>query len=262
MGERDLPPPIAGMHADDALERHERGWRGAARAMGRALLDTTLPAVCAGCGISGSWLCRDCRALVRRIDPLRACERCGLPNGAGEARCRRCGTWPADLSACRSVFEFDGPVREAIHRLKYRHESARAEWCARVMARALIETGWRAHALVPVPLHASRERVRGYNQSERIATQLGSAVGLPVADILMRTRSTGSQVGLAARERRENVRDAFAARRELAGRTVILIDDVVTTGATIVECARACRAAGAASVTALTLACDVTPASR
>jgi ComF family protein len=149
---------------------------------------------------------------------------------------------------------FDGAVRKMIHDLKYRGEFARAEWCGREVARLVIDLGWRPDLLVPVPLHRSRLRSRGYNQSAKIAAVAARSLATPVGGVLARTRATASQVGLDAHERRENVHGAFGCPHDLSGLSILLIDDVVTTGATVEACAVACRMAGAVDVWAVTVA--------
>jgi ComF family protein len=116
---------------------------------------------------------------------------------------------------------------------------------------------WQVDLFVPVPLHPSRVSVRGYNQSERIATELSRLSGIPMARAIARHRSTSSQVGLSGSERRVNVLGAFRYEMSLEGLSVALIDDVVTTGSTIVESARACTSAGASVVVAATLATEI-----
>jgi ComF family protein len=149
---------------------------------------------------------------------------------------------------------FDGAVRKTIHHLKYHGEFARAEWCGREVARLVIELGWRPDLLVPVPLHRSRFRSRGYNQSAKIASVVASAIATPFGSVLVRTRATLAQVGLDTAGRRENVQGAFACPHDLRDLSILLVDDVVTTGAPLEACAVACRQAGAQDVWAITLA--------
>lgn len=218
-----------------------------------AVLRTVLPPVCAGCGVSGYWICPICDQLVRRIDLSDVCARCGSPARAGTA-CSRCAGWTTALGACRSAYVFDGAIRQTIHQLKYRGEYARAEWCGIELARLAIELDWQPDLLVPVPLHRTRLRSRGYNQSAKIAAVTSTALATPWGNVLTRTRATMSQVGLDAMRRRENVNGAFACRHDLGDLEILLVDDVVTTGATIEACAEACWRAGARDVRALTLA--------
>ena len=125
-----------------------------------------------------------------------------------------------------------------------------------VWAQLLDQLGWRPTLIVPAPLHPRRRRERGYNQSEKLATALSAIARVSTEDALERRRDTRPQVGLTADARVQNVAGAFAARRSLAGQSVLLIDDVLTTGSTLLDCARACRLAGASDVRALTLAVD------
>jgi ComF family protein len=152
------------------------------------------------------------------------------------------------------VYTFDGAVRTTIHRLKYRGEHARSQWCGREVARLAVETEWEFDLLVPVPLHRSRLRSRGYNQSAKIAEVASSTLSAPWSNILTRHRHTRYQVELGAEQRRANVRRAFVAAIELTDLKILLIDDVITTGATLEACAEACASAGARDVRAITVA--------
>lgn len=218
-----------------------------------SLVKTALPPVCAGCGTSGYWLCPLCDQTARRIDLATTCRRCGRPAVARQT-CERCDGWDDALSACRSVYVFDGVVRKLIHYLKYGGEFARSEWCGIEMSRLIVELGWKPDLIVPVPLHRSRLRSRGYNQSAKIASSASVLLGIPWGNILTRTRATVSQVGLDAEMRHENVLGAFSCSHDLSGLSILLIDDVVTTGATLTSCADACRSAGAADVRAVSVA--------
>lgn len=223
----------------------------------RAVVRIVFPEVCAGCGVSGTWMCDACRAECTRIDPTEACNRCGDFVGTHVPRCRRCMAWPDAIQSCRATFTFSGPIRLAIHRLKYQGERSRAVWCAEQMAISGARFIDGSDALIPVPLHPRRRKRRGYNQSQLLAQELGKLVNLPIRDGIVRRRETASQVGLTAEARLVNVSGAFAATESLLGLRVVLIDDVITTGATLNECARAALVAGAASVRALVLASDV-----
>jgi ComF family protein len=141
-----------------------------------------------------------------------------------------------------------------VHRLKFHGEHARSEWCGHELARLAIETGWSYDLIAPVPLHPSKLRKRGFNQSAKIAAVAGHALSMPWGNILIRTRATASQIGLDADGRRENVHEAFTVPYDLTDLRIVLVDDVVTTGATLNECAIACWQAGARDVRALTFA--------
>jgi len=170
--------------------------------------------------------------------------------------CARCRTSPLQIERIRSVAYFEGVLRKAMHSFKYRRRAVLAEPPGDLMA-----AYWRQHPMivdvvVPVPLHAARLRQRGYNQAALLARHMARRVGLGVDEVtLVRQRATASQVELDAKQRRENVRDAFACSGDgLAGKQVLLIDDVCTTGATLEACAVALGEGGARGVQALTLA--------
>jgi ComF family protein len=152
------------------------------------------------------------------------------------------------------------PLRAAIHALKYGGRPELAPLLARYLSAVFVDAPWSRLAqpidlLVPVPLHPQRQQARGYNQAELLARAFGASVALPVETAwLHRVRDTRQQVGLGPRERHANVTDAFYAEDALAGRVLLLIDDVCTTGATLRACAAAAHTAGAQAVYALTLA--------
>jgi ComF family protein len=222
------------------------------RQASRVLVDVVFPPRCAGCGHRGVWVCSRCVAELPLIgDP--ACLRCGVPVDA-VCICRE--LHPA-LEMLRSAGWYDGWLRSAITSFKYEGERARAAHLAAMTMPLLLDFGLDVE-LVPVPLHRSRERRRGYNQAQLLAKALGGSTGRNVEPMLLRTVATRRQVGLSAEERATNVNGAFAASAglDLSGRRFALIDDVFTTGATLGECAATLTAAGASWVGALTIARD------
>lgn len=217
-------------------------------------LDLLYPRRCVGCGRLGAFYCVSCRASLSLILPP-VCPICGQP-GQQPGVCRACHIQPPQIDGIRSVAVYEGTLRDAIHALKYGYVRGLAE----VLGGILVDY-YRAHtfpvdAIVPVPLHRRRVRERGYNQSALLASVLGRGVGLPVlADALRRDRYTVSQVRLGWQERRRNVADAFSwVGPGVAGRSVLLVDDVCTTGSTLEACSIALCLGGARSVWALTLA--------
>ena len=228
----------------------------------RRTLDMVFPPRCVGCRSFGSFLCSHCLAIMPRAQPPR-CPVCWMPvlspaegPGAGGA-CRRCRRQPFAFEAARCPFIYDGAAREAVHALKYQGVSAIAEVMARAMAECLDEWKPPAAALLPVPLTGARRRSRGYNQSEMLARELSRLSGLPVATgILVRRRAAQPQARAADEPaRRANVADAFAVRRRSSPvGPLLLVDDVMTSGATLDACARALRGAGYGPVYALTFA--------
>ncbi len=226
-----------------------------------AALDLVFPALCPVCGATLAAgrrdpLCGVCWGAIPRL-AAPCCERCGVPFAAGgPGLCGACAVDPPPWDWARAGAEYDGVVRDAIHALKF--EGKRA--LARPLA-DLVLAQWGGSipggvaGLVPVPLAAGREEERGFNQAELLAERLAAGMAVAVRPRwLVRVRATRPQSDLGAVERRANVRGAFAAHPAAAGRHVIVIDDVLTTGATAGECARALRAAGAARVGVLTVA--------
>ncbi len=173
--------------------------------------------------------------------------------------CDQCCIPGWGCAAVRTPGPFEKPVADAVHLLKYSdHRSVARDLAAMMAAAAGADAAYRqADLILAVPLHAARLRERGYNQAQLLADQLGRIMGKPSpAGVLARARNTGSQTKLDRRQRQENVRDIFRVRRPQAVRdkTVILTDDVLTTGATIGSCGQALLLAGAARVLALTAA--------
>jgi ComF family protein len=173
--------------------------------------------------------------------------------------CGGCRLDPPEFSYARAATRYEDVVREALHAFKFRGRRGLAAPLGDLLVDALSE-GLPAGVpdlILPVPLHPRRERERGFNQARLLAGRVGRAWGRPVrADVLARSRATTSQTDLDGVARRANVRGAFRVRRPelIAGRHVVLVDDILTTGATVSECARTLRAAGAATVGVLAVA--------
>lgn len=232
-----------------------------------AALDLVFPAICPVCESAlGAGrrdpLCGDCWQTMPRLAPP-WCARCGLafptfgPLAAATARdCQACTVEPPAFAWARAAVDYDGPARDALQAFKF----GGRRLLARPLAQLIVDTpeaerAIRADALVPVPLAPARERERGFNQAQVLAERLAPRFGLPVrATWLARTRLTAPQTELSAAERRSNVRGAFAAARAVRGRSIVVIDDVFTTGATVSECARALAEAGAREIGVLTVA--------
>ena len=229
-------------------------------------LDLAFPASCAGCDREGEVLCAKC---VPALD-VRLELRGGTPIGS-----------PADVPFPLLQLEwcapFAGPVRDALHQLKYGGERRLARPLGEAVARRWARVGQGATVLVPVPVHADRERQRGYDQATLIAEVAARALGLPWVRALERTRATIAQFDLGRDERSSNVGGAFRLRgagsgaaaaaasaaaasaaatsaASIAGRWVLLVDDVVTTGSTLAACATALEDGGALAVSAIAVA--------
>lgn len=230
--------------------------RRAAGIAGRAVIDAVYPKTCAGCGMRGMWLCELCERETLRLAVPGTCRRCGEVPFAG--RCG-CADLPASIDVARGFAAYEGWAAAAVKRLKYDREPDRAGHLAQFLLPLLRDFG-HVDALVPVPLHPGKERDRGFNQSRLIAQHLSHAGGIPVEDLLCRTRNTVSQTTLSGRQRRENVRNVFAVHASWhprPGRRYVLVDDVRTTGATLGACAEAITAVAPATVGVLTFALDM-----
>ncbi|MGI8857668.1 MAG: double zinc ribbon domain-containing protein [Thermomicrobiales bacterium] len=216
-------------------------------------LDLVFPPRCAACGARGYLLCPACAAAITYIQPP-ACPKCGK-RMTQPGICPVCRAYPNALDGMVAATLFVGPVRECIHALKYEGQRSYAATLAAV-ARPAFAAMARPDALVPVPLFPTRERGRGFNQSALIARRLAGDDVTVMPGWLARTRDTPPQVGQDREARHANVADAFVCPDPAAvqGRHLLLFDDVATTGATLDACARALRAAGAASIHALVVA--------
>ena len=217
-------------------------------------LDLVFPPSCGGCGRAGSRWCPDCQGRVPIIQkPF--CESCGIPV-KGTGLCERCKANPPAYRLMRSWAVFDSPIQNALHTIKYRRNIGLAESIAIHMAEFVRSFGWDADMIVPTPLGRERLRERGYNQVALVARPLSYAMGWEYRPgALIKVRDTRSQVGLSISQRRDNVLKAYQADpATVNGRSVVLIDDVSTTGSTISSCTEALCAAGARDVYVLTIA--------
>jgi len=216
------------------------------------ILDILFPPRCVGCRERGNWLCSTCLATAKRL-PTAHCRRCAIPT-MGVATCPNCWRDPPAFDQVSCAFLFEGPIRAAIHALKYHG--------ARHLAEPLVEAALTelnvpaADLIVPVPLFAQRLAERGYNQSTLLARAIGTRSGTPLVDDgLQRIRDTPAQVSLPAKDRWQNVRGAFRAEASLVGqRSVLLVDDVATTGSTLRAASEALKRGGARQVNVLVVA--------
>ncbi len=260
-GERGRPPgelvalrPHVARHVSTAFTL--------ARIAADGLLAVLLAPICAACARPLDWptrgpVCLRCWQAIVLITPP-VCDACGDPlpswrlNSRQAGRCPRCGRRDTHVARGRAIGEYEGSLRAIVHALKYDGRRSLAKPLAALLAERGAEILRGADAVVPVPLHRSRKRARGFNQAAELARHLP----LPAAHLLRRVRATPSQTDLPAAQRHANVRGAFALRRgaRVDDCVMVLIDDVSTTGATLDACARVLRDGGAREIRALTVA--------
>ncbi len=223
------------------------------------LIDLVFPPRCLACDTLGAdFLCESC---LKRIEPIPepACPTCGHTTVPG--RCGNCAGRVRSFTRARAVGQYDGTLREAIQALKYSGRRMLADPLGDLMYDYLdrhADIPWRkVDCIIPVPIHPTRQRVRGYNQSDLLARRLAVRTGLPATpNLLSRVRRTRPQVRCTREERRTNLLNAFRAGDpgSVCGRNILLVDDVATTCSTIHEASIALRRAGAARIYVLCLA--------
>ncbi len=236
---------------------------GAVKASGACLLDFFYPPACAVCRgkvkDGSELLCVSCMKKMLPVAGANNCPRCGMPADEKTRECALCAGLDSSLGMVLSTTWFMGPVPDVVHRLKYRGMHRLAWPIARLMAgypaaKSVVQT---ADILIPVPLYFWRKLRRGYNQSEKIAAALAEICGKELeTGALFRIRNTRTQTRLSVDQRKLNVAGAFRVKKPeaVARRVVCLVDDVLTTGATVSACATTLRESGARRVMAYTFA--------
>ena len=217
-------------------------------------IDLIFPPACAGCGKIGFRWCPDCQKQVEILGD-EVCPVCGDPQKT-KAKCWKCRNNQPPYRALRSWSVFNGPTREALHRLKYRRDLGLGDTLSERLIPFLVDLQWKIDLIVPVPLGSARLKERGYNQAALLAWPVAARLGIHYSSTaLLRIKESKSQVGLSLAERRANVDGIFkAGSRLVMGKSVLVIDDVTTTGATIESCAAALSQAGATDIYGLTFA--------
>jgi len=224
--------------------------------------DILFPPCCAACRArlfapAGDRLCHDCLESIRLIEPP-VCPVCGQPfHGPQDTghTCGQCIKNPPSFDTARSVFQYQGSVRTLIHRIKYNDDGHALRALSSLAMEYRLLDNLKPDMVIPVPLHSKRLRKRGFNQSLRLVRTIFPHIPLGM-DILTRTLNTKPQTELSMKERLRNVRNAFETASPLPEgvETILLLDDVYTTGSTVRACAKALKRAGAREVHVFTVA--------
>ena len=219
------------------------------------LLDLLFPKFCLGCGLEGGWLCPACQDQILLVK-TQVCPICERVSSGGRycPKCRR-GRYLSGMIV--SCYYDEGPSKEIIHNLKYHGIRELGNFLGKMLADALAENlPIKDVVLSFVPLHFLREKQRGFNQAEILAQTTSQKLNLPLERFLRKVRFTKRQVDLRGKERRENLKNVFRILPavNLSGKTIVLIDDIATTGTTLEECAQILRGAGARMVWGLVVA--------
>lgn len=217
-------------------------------------VDFVYPPNCTGCGKSGEIWCQTCQNSVHPIDgPL--CRLCGYPSARNEV-CSDCQKSPPPYSALRSWAEFEGPLREALHNLKYHSDLAMGNVFAPFLIHIILSCQWDFDFIIPMPISKQHYSSRGFNQSVIISRPIALALNKPmVNNAVERIKETKSQVNLDRDERFKNLQSAFLGNSaKLLNKKVLLVDDISTTGATMISCSQSLKDAGCSQVYCLTVA--------
>ena len=220
----------------------------------KTAVDFLMPMVCVDCGSEGTLMCESCLKNASR-PASNMCMKCGERTKEFLRLCGDCVALPPPLDRLVPVYRYDGVARSAVHALKYRGITAIAPLMAREMWGHPYFRRAKIDCVVPVPMHKDRLRERGYNQAAMLACNVAEHLGIRyIEDALEKIRATQSQVELSRQERSVSLRNAFAARYDFADAHILMIDDVCTTGSTLMNCAATLKRSGARRVSAVVFA--------
>jgi len=244
-------------------KRSARTMHHALSLLARGALDLVYPPHCFACtapihqGLDP--LCPECRASIRPVED--SCPTCGTPLGpfAPDAqRCESCRNRKLFFDGARGAFLYEGPVKRLLHRLKFERFAQAAKPLSALAVTRLEASPFPGpfQAVVPVPMHWRKKHRRGYNQAELLAKGIARRLGLPAVRALAKTRTTDAQVDLPRSKRLDNPQGAYRARRagRIRGRSILLVDDIMTTASTVSACAQALKECGAEKVYAFAVA--------
>ena len=216
--------------------------------------DLIFPVRCIGCGLEGELLCEECLGRVQ-LNKEQFCPVCWQPSLGGKV----CGSCDSPLAGLRvaASYERNPELAKAVRTLKYKFSEDLAGKLAQILVRSIQQKSYVGERVItPVPLHRKRERWRGFNQAELLATAVAEKLNLPLEHLLIRAKNTSQQAKLSKQERLKNIGGAFVLAPEIVmkDRTVILVDDIASTGSTLIECAKVLKKNGAKKIWGLVLA--------
>lgn len=225
-----------------------------AQNISRTTLDWLFPPTCLGCGEEGVFFCPECFSKIKLV-PQTVCNYCGGFTSK-KGKCPNCANKRLPYAGFRAFAYYDGVVRKAIHHLKYQNDLTIGRYLAGWLQLVYQRTDWEVDLIVPIPIGEQKRVERGYNQAERLAKPLSEMLEIPfTSEALIRINEISSQVGLNHDQRQENVRQAFVAKAQsVKQKSVLLLDDVFTSGATMEAAATELMQAGASKVFCLTVA--------
>lgn len=218
-------------------------------------IDWVYPPTCAGCGRDGFRFCPQCLSEVK-VFTGNHCLSCGKPIPQNQRVCSACQGVKSIITDLCSWAEFEGPLREAIHHLKYNQDIGLGDYFSPFLISQIEKRKWQFDLVIPVPISKSRLKSRGYNQSELLSRPIARFFTVAHSSIaLKRVKETESQFSLSVKERYHNMEDAFFGfPAKLKGRRVLVVDDIITTGSTMNQCAKALLNAGAIEVYGISIA--------
>ncbi len=230
-------------------------WQDRAKGLASNFINFVFPPRCMTCNTIGSLLCADCYGRIQWIEePI--CPQCGRLLSRPQLLCHVCQKRPFPLTQIRSATLFADPIAKFVHHLKYNDQFGLATPLANLMIEAWPKWETAVDLIIPIPLHAQRRKMRGYNQATLLAEKFGAYCNIQVRENdLQRIKNTTPQVTLNAEDRQNNMKQAFVANNaNIKGKNILLIDDVCTTGATMASAAEALLHAGAKTVSGYCLA--------
>ena len=220
-----------------------------------AVMDWLYPPHCCSCKRDGYVFCEECLSKIEILNST-FCKRCGSPVRSGKILCYQCRNDPPPFTQMRSWASYAGPIKDALHSLKYNKNIALGIFLAKPLTEIVKNAGWKIDLVVPMPLSRSHLKLRGYNQSACISRNIARQLNLTHSTTsVKRIKETETQISLNVNERFINLFDAFYAfPAKLINRNILLVDDVITTGATMQNCAIALKNAGASNIYCLSVA--------